>query len=867
MLGLAQMVAMLLTLEAPSDPFAHCRRLAAAAPETYETARCYYSAGSRSARWPTAMNELEHIFARTESPWTALVLAFISTVRRTPRAHEHYQRAISGFTATEDARGESIARLNLSALYLKSGKTQAAEREAARAEALALPLGDEELILKTLIARLRVQVRTGRDLERAYVQLRQHPRLADAPRPLRSAGLNLLGNAALSLGRYTTANAHYRELARLHTREGGSLHQLAAARFNLANSLLEEARLLPSTSKRQAVLRAAEEARAMARRAGARSTEVAALAVLGELRMAEGDPRGARRELERCAELAEALELTSRSGECLGYLAEVVAREESLASAVRLLERAEARVSEGDNPNYRASVARLRSQVLFAGGRFPEAVDAGLTTLDRIEDVRLRQGSPVGRSGILARWYDDYHRLSGRLHQAYRDEGAASNLGLGFRVSERLRAQVLLERLEALGILRSAPKIATSRRAPVDLEGLRRVLAENEALLSFQVGLKTDLAGRKAGGAWVTSVTRHEVRLHPIPDRTSLARTVPMLAGLLRGRDARERRPSAALYRSIVGDALAELPREIEHLLVVPDGPLHELPFAVLRETASAAPLGVTHKLSITPSATILARGRELHPAERPGRVWVIADATPDAPLPYARREAAWITDAVGRGSLSLVGREASEARLKAGRLGRFSVLHFATHAQLSSKADPTTSRAPSSGPAIMLAPGDGEDGRLEPDEIAALDLRGAVVVLGACDTAAGEWVRGEGVLSLARAFFSAGAVAVVGSRLEIRDDEAAQFDRRLYRALLRGASVAEAVRRARAQSWSDRRPAEAWGGIVVYGDGAVIPFSPSPWRLPLVAVGIGIVSALCLLACAIAHLRPVRSVRRRSPR
>lgn len=61
---------------------------------------------------------------------------------------------------------------------------------------------------------------------------------------------------------------------------------------------------------------------------------------------------------------------------------------------------------------------------------------------------------------------------------------------------------------------------------------------------------------------------------------------------------------------------------------------------------------------------------------------------------------------------------------------------------------------------AIFLTPGDArEDGWLQPHEIAALDLRGAVVVLSACDSAEGSLIPGEGPLSLARAFSQAAQV------------------------------------------------------------------------------------------------------------
>ena len=131
------------------------------------------------------------------------------------------------------------------------------------------------------------------------------------------------------------------------------------------------------------------------------------------------------------------------------------------------------------------------------------------------------------------------------------------------------------------------------------------------------------------------------------------------------------------------------------------------------------------------------------------------------------------------------------------------SLLHLASHA-VADMNDPERS-------SVVLAEGAGEDGRLEPGEIARLPLRGRTVVLAGCETSAGAIRRGEGVMSLARAFFSAGAVSVVGTLNRARDDEAAAYFSELYRELGRGASMGEAVAAAKRRLIARGAPA---GGI-----------------------------------------------------
>ena len=147
--------------------------------------------------------------------------------------------------------------------------------------------------------------------------------------------------------------------------------------------------------------------------------------------------------------------------------------------------------------------------------------------------------------------------------------------------------------------------------------------------------------------------------------------------------------------------------------------------------------------------------------------------------LPHAREESRAIAHHVA-GADVLIGATASERAVKARDLRTYDVLHFAAHA-VADEAHPERS-------AVLLAPGgSAEDGLLQAREIAALDIEGSIVVLSACQTAAGAVLSGEGVLSLARAFFEGGAHAVIGTRWPLRDADAAVLFDTFYRHLARG--------------------------------------------------------------------------------
>jgi len=144
-------------------------------------------------------------------------------------------------------------------------------------------------------------------------------------------------------------------------------------------------------------------------------------------------------------------------------------------------------------------------------------------------------------------------------------------------------------------------------------------------------------------------------------------------------------------------------------------------------------------------------------------------------------------------------------------------VLHFATHA-VTDETNPDRS-------GVLLAPGAAnQDGLLQIREIVDLDLDGRVVVLSACSSNTGALLRGEGVMSLARAFFQAGAHTVVASLWRLRDDEAADLFDRFYGHLGQGKSVAAALQAAQRDLIAEGAPAAAWAGLVVLGDGDLAP-------------------------------------------
>ena len=351
------------------------------------------------------------------------------------------------------------------------------------------------------------------------------------------------------------------------------------------------------------------------------------------------------------------------------------------------------------------------------------------------------------------------------------------------------------------------------------LEAIQSALADNEALLSFQVGIWETYEGEFGGGSWLIALTRHGRAVYRIPDRAQLAPMVPVFTGLLARNDGAETAAAVRLYNEILADALN-----------APSAGNRPADPRARRSSASAAVRcaagGPRSRRRSRPATSSSWRRRPRSGCTGAGNAprtagrRALAFADPElgdrSAIVKRRNEtrrcsrgcasAAFLmhdaraarSNGTSAASTRSSAGEASERALKDRDLRQYHILHFAAHA-IADETHPERS-------AVLLSPGaDVEDGLLQAREIEGLDLEGRIVVLSACQTASGAVLSGEGVLSLARAFFEAGAQAVIGTRWPIRDEDAAALFDTFYRVLGGGASLAEALTQAKIEAIAGR--------------------------------------------------------------
>jgi CHAT domain-containing protein len=158
------------------------------------------------------------------------------------------------------------------------------------------------------------------------------------------------------------------------------------------------------------------------------------------------------------------------------------------------------------------------------------------------------------------------------------------------------------------------------------------------------------------------------------------------------------------------------------------------------------------------------------------------------------------------------------------GRLAGYRIVHFATHGLIAGELKGLAE------PALVLTPpaeaNDTDDGLLTASEVAQLKLNADWVVLSACNTAAAGPQGAEALSGLARAFFYAGARALLVSHWPVNSDAAVRLTTKAFAELRADPKIgrAEAMRRSMIDVTTrgtdqENHPAY-WAPFVVVGEG-----------------------------------------------
>jgi CHAT domain-containing protein len=382
---------------------------------------------------------------------------------------------------------------------------------------------------------------------------------------------------------------------------------------------------------------------------------------------------------------------------------------------------------------------------------------------------------------------------------------------------------VLLERSRALG----------NRRRRVTLSGLQRALRPGELFVEFALDEPHSFA---------IVASRRATAIRALPSRTEIERAAKALVAQIQS--GSDNTPAGQALGAMLLGAIPEL-ADHQRLIVSTDGALNQVPFEVLGD-AGGRQLLAAHVLTYVPSASVLVflRNRRSVVPRRPALVVSgssagskVAQTDGDAiragkqidrgiydlngatlaPLPSAADEARFVAATLsGSGTTLLLGDAATEGNFKRQPLEEYRVLHFAVHGVMSTRFPDRS--------ALLLRPNTDDDGLLQAREILGLRLNADLVTLSACDTGNGATYGEDGVASLVRPFFVAGARAVVANLWNADDTFSLALMKAFYRHLAGGEDAGMALRDAKLdmqQEFGPEAVPKLWSGFLMYGDGS----------------------------------------------
>ncbi|HEY0580112.1 MAG TPA: CHAT domain-containing protein, partial [Candidatus Nitrosocosmicus sp.] len=180
--------------------------------------------------------------------------------------------------------------------------------------------------------------------------------------------------------------------------------------------------------------------------------------------------------------------------------------------------------------------------------------------------------------------------------------------------------------------------------------------------------------------------------------------------------------------------------------------------------------------------------------------------------------------------------------------IGKYEIIHLATHASSNSRNNQLSY--------IAFAPWNDtarESFLLFAPEIYNLTLkRNRLIILSACETSNGGLVKGEGVMSLSRAFEYSGCQNIISSLWKADDEATSVITQKLHNYLNKGESIAEALQMAKKDYLSDprinprRKNPAYWAHLIYTGNYKPSSFNTTRiWTIIIIAFAIGILISM----------------------
>jgi CHAT domain-containing protein len=392
----------------------------------------------------------------------------------------------------------------------------------------------------------------------------------------------------------------------------------------------------------------------------------------------------------------------------------------------------------------------------------------------------------------------------------------------------------------------------------------KKIIDDSTALIEFYIG---DSVG------FVFAITQQNISAHQIENLNQLKQEIQTFRrlttninfSLLAPEESKNRfsRTGFFIYKTLIAPLRQRLPDKIDHLIVVTDGELGHINLEILpvslsktfsfkkadylihdfiiQYAYSASVLTSSIRPNLNEPNAVFAGFAPGYQHDASANQNMFKKQQPQfTDLPGAASEVVTIANSI-KGDLFL-GEKATKSTFKE-IAGKYQILHLAMHGLLDD-TNPLFSK--------LIFARDKEakaiDYGLNTVEIFNLNLTAEMVVLSACNTGSGKIHRGEGIMSLSRAFKYAGAKSLLMSLWQIPDKATQQIMVEFYDNLLQGKRKDTALREAKLSFLENvENPIFAhpyyWSGLIAIGDMSPISTSQSAandwyWLAILLVIG-----------------------------
>jgi len=806
-------------------------------------------------------------------------------------ALDFYLKSMKARQELNDKAGISTLLANIAGIYYAQGNYEQALEYQAQALKLAEQLGEKAGIstsLNNIGSIYLVQADYMRALEILQRSLKIREETGDKPGIVTT--LNSIGQVYYENGNEEQALATYQSGLKL-SREIGNKSGTAAMLSNMGNVYYSQGKYAQALTLMQEGLKFNQEL-------GEKGSIAISLNNLANVYKDQGDYKQALETLEQSKKLADELGYARVSAATLTNIAQVYQAQGQPEKAADYATQAITVSRQSDNSSILWQSLTALGQAQAALKQYALARQSLVESIAIVEKLRSQTaGGEQDRQRFFETKVSPYYamidllikqedfsqalvfaeRAKGRVLLDVLSNGKV-NISKAMTAAEVAQDQVLRSEVKALNTrlarLKAGPQpadtsatVARLEKARLDYEAFQTNLYAAHPELRVQRGEAPTVSLEEAARLLPDNRTalleyvasENNTYLFVItkaatPDRPFTLKLYPLNINLkelssraesfrraIAERDLGIKTPARQLHDSLIGPAEAQL-QGINKLVIVPDGPLWDLPFQALHR----GPRGYLledYAISYAPSLSVLrdmnakaatlgqaSRGQNLaselfaigNPNLNRELTAKLASLRSDEtlePLPDAEREVNTLRTLYGAAkSKVLIGEQATEEEVKADA-AQYRLLHFATHAILDDR-NPMYSR-------LMLASPDGnarEDGFLEAWEVMKLDLTAATVVLSACQTARGRIGLGEGMIGMSWALFVAGSPSIVVSQWKVDSarttDLMVEFHRNLLRAKAGGkVTKSEALQLAAKKLLRSRYNHPAyWAGFVLIG-------------------------------------------------